>query len=86
VKRPYLAYNRRFVRFLEDFREPRPAIPGEEYGTRSVVSILWLRLKNVVGPEYAPLNTGVSITRGNSGNGALPTRESEGGEDEDDTG
>ena len=24
-------------------------------------------------PEYAPLNTGVSITRGNSGNGALPT-------------
>jgi hypothetical protein len=28
----------------------------------------------------------VSITRGNSGNGALPTRESEGGEDEDDAG
>jgi hypothetical protein len=31
----------------------------------------------VVGPEYARLNTGVSITRGNSGNGALPTRGSE---------
>ena len=28
-------------------------------------------------PEYAPLNTGVSITRGNSGNGAPPTRGSE---------
>ena len=28
-------------------------------------------------PEYARLNTGVSITRGNSGNGALPTRGSE---------
>ncbi len=25
-------------------------------------------------PEYAQLNTGVSITRANSGNGALPTR------------
>jgi hypothetical protein len=31
----------------------------------------------VAGPEYARLNTGVSITRGNSGNGALPTRGSE---------
>ena len=38
----------------------------------------------MAGPEYARLNTGVSITRGNSANGALPTRESEGGEDEDD--
>ena len=28
-------------------------------------------------PEYARLNTGVSITRGNSGNGAPPTRGSE---------
>jgi hypothetical protein len=27
----------------------------------------------VADPEYARLNTGVSITRGNSGNGALPT-------------
>jgi len=27
----------------------------------------------VAGLEYARLNTGVSITRGNSGNGALPT-------------
>jgi hypothetical protein len=41
--------------------------------------ILWIRLKGVVGPEYAPLITGASITRGNSGNGALPTRESERG-------
>ena len=31
-------------------------------------------------PEYARLNTGVSITRGNSGNGALPTPGSEQGE------
>jgi hypothetical protein len=30
-------------------------------------------LKSVVGAEYARLNTGGSITRGNSGNGALPT-------------
>lgn len=37
-------------------------------------------------PEYARLNTGVSITRGNSGNGALRTRESEGYEDENNTG
>ena len=28
-------------------------------------------------PEYERLNTGVSITLGNSGNGELPTRESE---------
>ena len=32
-------------------------------------------------PEYAPLNTGVSITRGNSVNGALPTRGSEQGKE-----
>ena len=31
-------------------------------------------------PEYARLNTGGSITRGNSGNGALPTPELERGE------
>ena len=35
-------------------------------------------------PEYARLNTGVSITRGNSGNGALPTRGSEQAENERD--
>jgi hypothetical protein len=28
----------------------------------------------VADPEYARLTIGVSITRGNSGNGALPTR------------
>jgi hypothetical protein len=31
----------------------------------------------VAAPEYARLNTGVSITRANSGNGAQPTRGSE---------
>jgi len=41
-----------------------------------VILILWRRLKGVVGPGYAPLITGASITRGNSANGALPTRES----------
>ena len=53
---------------------------------RSVISTLWIRLKSAEGPEYAPLNTGASITRANSGNGALPTRESEEGEDEVDPG
>jgi len=37
--------------------------------------ILWIRLKSVAGPEYARLNTGVRITRGNSANGVLLTRE-----------
>ena len=37
-------------------------------------------------PEYARLNTGVSITRGNSGNGALPTRGSEQAENKRDVG
>ena len=41
--------------------------------TRSLVLILWIRLKGVAGAEYARLNTGGSIIRGNSGNGALPT-------------
>jgi len=35
----------------------------------------------VADPEYAPLNTGVSITRGNSGNGAPPTRALEQGKE-----
>jgi len=48
--------------------------------------ILWIGVKSAVGPEYAPLNTGASITRGNSGNGALPTRESGHGEDENKAG
>jgi hypothetical protein len=56
-------YIRRFVCFLEDFGEPRSVISGEEYATRLVISILWLRLKSVVGPEYAPPNTGPNITR-----------------------
>jgi hypothetical protein len=66
---------------LEDFRELRAAISGEECAARLVISILWLGLKGVVGPGYAPLITGASITRVNSGNGALPTREEERGED-----
>ena len=37
-------------------------------------------------PEYARLNTGVSITRGNSGNGALPIPESEQGENKNNAG
>ena len=37
-------------------------------------------------PEYARLNTGVSITRGNSGNGALRTRGSEQAENKRDVG
>jgi hypothetical protein len=40
----------------------------------------------VAGPEYARLNTGVSITRGNSGNGALPIPESEQGENKNNAG
>ena len=40
----------------------------------------------MVGPEYARLNTGVSITRGNSGNGALPTRGREEVENKDPVG
>ena len=37
-------------------------------------------------PKYARLNTGVSITRANSGNGALPTRGSEQAENKRDVG
>jgi len=40
----------------------------------------------VADPEYARLNTGVSITRGNSGNGAPPTRGSERAENKRDVG
>jgi hypothetical protein len=35
--------------------------------------VLRARQKSVAGHEYARPNTGASITRGNSGNGALPT-------------
>ena len=40
----------------------------------------------VGGPGYAPLITGVSITRGNSGNGALRIHEPAHGEDQDNAG
>src|SRR4029453_9832346 len=50
---------------------------------RSVVLILWVRQESVAGHEYARPNTGASITPGNSGNGALPTHESEEGENND---
>jgi hypothetical protein len=43
----------------------------------SVILILRVRQKSVVGREYAPLHTGASITRANSRNGVLPTRELE---------
>jgi hypothetical protein len=47
----------------------------------SVILILRVKEKNVAAHEYAPPHTGVSITRASSGNGALPTRELEQGED-----
>jgi hypothetical protein len=40
----------------------------------------------VADPEYARLNTGVSITRENNGNGALPTPGSEQGENKNNSG
>ena len=40
----------------------------------------------MAGPEYARPTTGVSITRENSGNGALPTRGSEQGENKENAG
>jgi hypothetical protein len=43
----------------------------------SVILILRLRQESVAGQEYARLHTGASITRANSGNGVLPTRELE---------
>jgi hypothetical protein len=46
----------------------------------SVILILRLRQESVAGHEYARSNIGASITRANSGNGALPTRELEQGE------
>ena len=46
----------------------------------SVILILRLRQESVAAHEYARPNIGASITRANSGNGALPTRELEQGE------
>ena len=86
VNRAYLVHIRSYIQFLENFRKLRPAISGEHGAMRSVISTLWIRLKSADGPEYAPLNTGAIITRANSENGALPTRESEEGEDEVDPG
>jgi hypothetical protein len=75
-----------FHSFLEDCRELRCVISGEEGATRLVNSILWLGVKSVAGREYARPTTGVSITRGNSENGALPTREPAHGEEQDNAG
>jgi len=50
---------------------------------RGVILSLWARKRNVVGDEYARPHTGASITRENSGNGVLPIRESEQGENKD---
>ena len=36
----------------------------------------------MAGPEFARLNTGVRITRGNSGNGVLLTRENRAGREQ----
>jgi hypothetical protein len=46
----------------------------------SVILILRVRQESVAGHEYARPHIGASITRANSGNGALPTRELEQGE------
>jgi hypothetical protein len=46
----------------------------------SVILILRLRQEGVAGHEYARRRIGASNTRANSGNGALPTRELEQGE------
>jgi hypothetical protein len=46
----------------------------------SLILISRARQKSVAGHGYAQPDTGASITRANSGNGALPTRESEQGE------
>jgi hypothetical protein len=46
----------------------------------SVSLILRVKEKSVAGHEYARPNTGASITRANSGSGALPIRELEEGE------
>jgi len=44
--------------------------------------ILWKRLKSVAGAEFARLSTGARITRGNSGNGVLLTREHRAGQEQ----
>jgi hypothetical protein len=44
--------------------------------------ILWKRLKSVAGAEFARLSTGARITRGNSGNGVLLTRENRAGQEQ----
>jgi len=45
--------------------------------------ILWVRKESVAAREYGLPNTGASITPGSSGNGALPTDESEKDENSD---
>ena len=42
----------------------------------------WKRLKRVAGPEVARPSTGAPITRGNSGNGVLLTRENRAGREQ----
>jgi hypothetical protein len=46
----------------------------------SVILILRVREESLAGHEYARPSTGASITRANSGNGALPTHELKQGE------
>jgi len=44
--------------------------------------ILWKRLKSVADAGFARRNTGARITRGNSGNGVLLTRENRAGQEQ----
>ena len=75
---------RRSIRFLEILGNFVPQFPEKKVLRGWLVnSILWQEVKSVAGPEYARPTTGVSITRGNNGNGALPTREPPHGEDQD---
>jgi hypothetical protein len=53
------------------------------FGRGCRLLILWIRLRrSVAGAEFARLSTGVRITRGNSGNGVLLTRENRAGREQ----
>src|SRR6266480_7362401 len=53
-----------------------------EFGPRYPRQYPWKRLKSVAGFEFARLSTGAPITRGNSGNGVLLTRENSAGREQ----
>ena len=77
---------RRSIRFLKILGNFVPQFPEKKVLRGWLIRILWQRVKSVAGLEYARPTTGVNITRGNSGNGALPTREPAHGEDQDNAG